>query len=93
VISLGARPRLAAKARLRNDRKTGKWLLLYPEAGLQLNATGAEVVRRCTGESTLQAIVDELCAAYDKTPRLVIEKEITELVKQLTDRGLLVVDP
>ena len=36
MIATDARPRLAAKARLRFDRKTSRYLLLYPERGLEL---------------------------------------------------------
>jgi coenzyme PQQ biosynthesis protein PqqD len=88
---MDARPKLASKARLRIDKKTGRTLLIYPEAGLQLNGTGAEVVRRCTGELTLAAIVDDLCRVFTSAPREVIEREVSDLVGRLADRGLLVV--
>ena len=38
MISLESRPRLAAKARLRWDRKDERFMLLYPERGLVLMA-------------------------------------------------------
>jgi coenzyme PQQ biosynthesis protein PqqD len=93
VISADSRPKLASKARLRADKKTGRTLLIYPEAGLQLNATGAEVVRRCTGEHTLAAIVDDLCLMFSSASREVIEREVSDLIKRLADRGLIVVSP
>ena len=42
AIGTGARPRLAPKVRLRWDRKDGRYMLLYPERGLVLNATAAD---------------------------------------------------
>ena len=39
MIPADARPRLAPKARLRFDRKTERYLLLYPEKRLELNPT------------------------------------------------------
>ena len=93
MIALDAKPKLAAKARLRTDKITGDTLLLYPEAGLKLNATGAEVVRRCTGAATLSAIVEELRRAYAASDPGMIEREVVDLVTRLTERGLLVVEP
>jgi pyrroloquinoline quinone biosynthesis protein D len=92
VIALDAKPKLAAKARLRHDKISGDTLLIYPEAGLKLNATGAEVVRRCTGEATLAAIVEELRRVYAPADASVIEREVVDLVNRLADRGLLVVE-
>ena len=51
MIAATAKPRLADKARLRLDPKTGETLLLYPEAGLKLNRTGTHVLERCTGKA------------------------------------------
>jgi coenzyme PQQ biosynthesis protein PqqD len=93
VIGLDARLKLAAKARLRKDKITGHTLLIYPEAGLKLNATGAEVVSRCTGEATLALIVDELRRAYPAADAALIEREVVDLVNRLAERGLLVVAP
>jgi len=60
MLTLATRPRLAAKARLRWDRKAERFMLLYPERGLVLNPTAADVVRLCTGELTVGAIVEQL---------------------------------
>ena len=47
AISLESRPRLAAKVRLRYDRKAERYMLLYPEKGLVLNPTAADVAQLC----------------------------------------------
>src|SRR5256886_14851966 len=60
VISTESRPRLASKVRLRFDRKGERYMLLYPEKGLVLNPTAAAIVRLCTGEHTVGAIVERL---------------------------------
>src|SRR5206468_9344772 len=44
MMSLTSRPRLAAKARLRFDRKTERTMILFPEKGLELSPTAADVV-------------------------------------------------
>jgi pyrroloquinoline quinone biosynthesis protein D len=82
------RPRLAEKARLRYDRKEGRYLLLYPERGLLLNATAADVVQLCTGEHTVAAIVERLSEKYVQD-RPTIEREVSVLLAALRERGLL----
>ena len=72
MIDTTSRPRLAAKARLRFDRKSSRYMLLYPERGLVLNPTAADVLERCTGERTVTSIVDELAQKYNhQTPAAV----------------------
>jgi coenzyme PQQ biosynthesis protein PqqD len=89
VIPAEARPRLASKARLRFDRQTERYLLLYPEKGLELNPTAAEVVRLCTGERTLAEIVASLADKYPTQPRADIERDTLTLLAALGDRGLI----
>ena len=89
MISAGARPRLAAKARLRWDRKGERHLLLYPERGLVLNATAADVVRLCTGAHTVDAIVEALADKYPAQPREALEREIVTFLGRLAERGLV----
>jgi pyrroloquinoline quinone biosynthesis protein D len=90
MIDANAHPRLAAKARLRQDRHGGQTLLLYPEAGLALNGTAAAVLGLCTGEHSVEAIVDRLCATYAAASRARIEAEVTDLLRGLVARGLVV---
>jgi len=88
-ISPGMRPKLAAKARLRHDRKTGRTMLLYPERGLELSATAADILRLCTGEHTVEAIVERLSAKYEGQPREVIEREVSAFLGSMLDRALV----
>jgi pyrroloquinoline quinone biosynthesis protein D len=89
MISPAMRPRLAAKARLRWDRKDGRFMLLYPERGLVLNATAADVVRLCTGELSVGAIVDQLTAKYAPQPRAEVERQVLAFLARMTERGLI----
>jgi len=82
------RPRLAAKAKLRLDPKTGQHVLLYPEKGLLLNTTGAAILSLCTGEHALSVIVDTLAARFETEPAR-LEREVLTFVAGLLDRGLL----
>jgi coenzyme PQQ biosynthesis protein PqqD len=89
VISAGTRPRLATKARLRWDRKAERYMLLYPERGLVLNPTAADVVQLCTGELTVEAIVERLAEKYASQPREALELEIVTFLGRLAERGLV----
>ena len=89
MIADDARPRLAAKARIRFDRKTERYLLLYPERGLELNPTAADIVRLCTGEHTVREIAERLAEKYPGQPRPAIEQQMTEFLSVLAERGLV----
>jgi coenzyme PQQ biosynthesis protein PqqD len=88
AIALDARPRLAAKARLRTDRARGRTLLLYPERGLALNATGEAVLRLCDGNRTVGEIADAL-AAQHSADAAAVRAEVMTFLEALAARGLL----
>jgi len=88
MISRDTRPRIAAKARLRYDRKADRTMLLYPEKGLVLNPTAADIAKLCTGEHSVGAIVDQLASKYGKETT-VIEREVMGFLSALAERGLL----
>ena len=88
AISLESRPRLAAKVRLRYDRKAERYMLLYPEKGLVLNPTAADVAQLCTGEHTVAAIVAQLAGKYGQDVPTV-EREVMNFLRALTERGLV----
>ena len=81
-------PRLASKARLRYDRKADKTMLLYPEKGLVLNATAADVAKLCTGELTVGAIAEQLAVKY-KEDISKVQKEVIGLLGSFAERGLI----
>jgi coenzyme PQQ biosynthesis protein PqqD len=89
MISPTSRPRLAPKARVRFDRRGQQYMLLYPEKGLALNATAAAVVALCTGEHTVEAIVEQLVAQCGTEPRERVEREIMAFLQSMADRGLV----
>jgi coenzyme PQQ biosynthesis protein PqqD len=88
MISRDTRPRIAAKARLRYDRKAERTMLLYPEKGLVLNPTAADIAKLCTGEHSVGTIVDQLASKYGKEAA-VIEAEVMGFLSALAERGLL----
>jgi len=89
VITAETRPTLAAKARLRWDRQASRYLLLYPERGLVLNPTAADVVQLCTGEHTVSVIVERLTQKYVSEPAEKVERDVLTLLERLASRGLI----
>ena len=83
------RPKLADKARLRHDRKTGRTMLLYPERGLELSATATDILQLCTGEHTVEVIVERLAAKYEGQPRDAIAREVSAFLGSMLDRALV----
>ena len=89
MITAETRPTLAAKARLRWDRQASRYMLLYPERGLVLNPTAADVVQLCTGEHTVSAIVERLTQKYVTQPAEKVERDVLTLLERLASRGLI----
>lgn len=89
MIAANARPKLSSKARVRFDSKTEKHLLLYPERGLELNATAAEIVKLCTGEHTVGEMARTLASRYPGLAQEEIETQMSRFLASLADRGLV----
>jgi pyrroloquinoline quinone biosynthesis protein D len=83
-----AKPRLPRGVRLVHNEAQGGWVLLAPERVFKANAITVEILKRCTGEATLAAIVDELAQAFN-TPRERIDADVTVLLRGLADKKLL----
>jgi coenzyme PQQ biosynthesis protein PqqD len=84
-----AKPRFSAKVRLRFDRRTGRYLLLYPETGLELNRSATEVAHRCTGEWTVNEMVTDLAHKYPEMSPVNILRDVLIFLRSLADRGLI----
>ena len=89
MLMTTARPRLNRKVRLRLDRRTGRYMLLYPERGLELNETALEIARLCTGEWTVDDIVQHLARAFHDAFLLEIKRDTRHFLDTLAERGLL----
>jgi pyrroloquinoline quinone biosynthesis protein D len=93
MIERSSRPKLAAKVRLRHDVQTGKYMLLYPEKGLLLNATGSEIAKLCTGEHTVDAMLATLRSTFGDAAPSTLDSEVMTFLVALEQRGLLEVLP
>jgi coenzyme PQQ biosynthesis protein PqqD len=91
-IGAEARPRLAGGVRLRQDRLTGKFLLLRPERGFELRGSALDIVRLCDGASTVQSIVDHLVKNHGDAVRPQIAEDVARLLDELLARRLIDID-
>jgi pyrroloquinoline quinone biosynthesis protein D len=80
-----ARPRLPRGVRLVHNEAQGGWVLLAPERVFKADAIAAEIVKRCTGEATFTAIVDDLAKTF-AAPRERIEIDVAAMLRGLADK-------
>ncbi|HEY3325535.1 MAG TPA: pyrroloquinoline quinone biosynthesis peptide chaperone PqqD [Novimethylophilus sp.] len=58
------RPAINRMFLLRWEKTQDAYVLLYPEGVIKLNGSAAEILKRCTGETTVSTMVDELKALF-----------------------------
>ncbi len=83
------RPRLASRARLKFDSVANQEMLLFPEAALLLNETGAAIVRLCDGARSIDQIVDDLAEKFSSANRDTLRLEVEKFLASIRARGLL----
>jgi pyrroloquinoline quinone biosynthesis protein D len=88
TISPDARPRLPRGVRLVHNEAQGGWVLLAPERVFKADAIAAEIIKRCTGEATFAAIIDDLASTFS-APRERIVGDVSMILRTLADRKLL----
>jgi pyrroloquinoline quinone biosynthesis protein D len=88
AIAPDCKPHLPRGVRLRHDDARRQWTLLAPERVLQLDGVAAEILKRCTGAATLQAIVDDLAATF-AADRERIETDVRTMLAGLHDKKVL----
>ncbi|MGM9427719.1 pyrroloquinoline quinone biosynthesis peptide chaperone PqqD [Hydrogenophaga sp. MI9] len=82
--TLPDQPKLSRKFRLQFEPAQDRWVLLYPEGMVQLNPSAAEILKRCDGERSVDAIVGELEATFNAQG---IGPEVKSLLEEGQRRG------
>lgn len=82
-------PRLAPHRRLRRDLQRGVWTVQAPERAFILDETAHAILSRCDGQASLAAIIESLCATFPDAPRDVIAADVTHLLQDLADKGVV----
>lgn len=84
TAALPTLPMLSRKFRLQFEPAQDRWVLLYPEGMVQLNPSAAEILKRCDGTRSVDAIVRELEAAFNAQG---IAPEVHKLLEEGQRRG------
>jgi len=87
-LSPDSRPRLPRHARLRFDSARDTWVMLGPERVFTLDGTAADILKRCTGDTTLAELIAALAADYGADPAEV-GPDVRELLGDLVDKGMV----
>jgi pyrroloquinoline quinone biosynthesis protein D len=61
-------PKLNSKYLFRWEKSQDAHILLYPEGVIKLNASAAEILKRCSGELTVSEIVAQLNDVFVGAP-------------------------
>ena len=88
-VADSAHPRLPRGVRLVHNEAQGGWVLLAPERVFKADAIAHEILKRCTGEASVQQIVDDLAKAFAGAPRERIHADVVKLIGGLADKKLL----
>jgi coenzyme PQQ biosynthesis protein PqqD len=81
--------RLAKKARLKWDERTKRYLLLYPERGLELSETAAAILDLCDGTRSTAEVAAALCVRYPSSDPEAVRADVATFLDQLRRRGLI----
>jgi coenzyme PQQ biosynthesis protein PqqD len=84
-----SRPSLARGVRLQTDAASGEPVLLFPEGLLFLSATANDILARCDGQATIQAIISSLSEEYE-VDRETLRKDLLDCLIDLYERKLVV---
>lgn len=76
--------RLAKRVRLKDDAVRGGVVLLAPEAVIELNAQGAEVLSLCDGTRTEEEVVVEMRRRYLGQD---VDADVRAFLARVTGRG------
>jgi pyrroloquinoline quinone biosynthesis protein D len=87
-VSPEAKPKLPRGVRLTHNEAQGGWVLLAPERVFKADPIAAEIVKRCTGEATVDAIVDDLARTFN-APRERIMTDVSAMLSGLIDKRLM----
>lgn len=83
-------PSLPRGVKLRFDKARKTWVLLAPERVFMPDDIAVEILKRCTGQAAVAAIVDDLASAFS-APRDQIAKDVTAMLQDLADKGMVAI--
>ena len=80
--------RFPKHVKFRHDETRGRWVVLAPERLLLPDEPAVEILKLIDGERSVAAIIDDLVRRFE-APREVIATDVTTLLQDLVDKGVL----
>ena len=77
-------PRIARLYRLQWEAAQSAYVLLFPEGMVQLNGPAGEILRRCDGRQSADAIIADLRAAFQSDA---IDADVEAFLRSATNDG------
>ena len=80
--------RLKPHVRLQFHETRGQWVVQAPERVLIPDEIAVQILKLCDGATSVAAIVESLARDY-KAPCDVIESDVLEMLRDLTEKGIV----
>lgn len=87
MLTLDKKIKLDSKYRFQWEKAQQRYVLLFSEGMVELNDTSAEILQRCDGRSTGEAIIQSFEAEY---PDVSIRDDLIEFFKEAERYGWLI---
>jgi pyrroloquinoline quinone biosynthesis protein D len=88
VIAETSVPRLPRGMRLKHDETRQQWVVLAPERLFVLDDIAHAIMASVDGTASVGAIADALAARFD-APRDLVLKDVTALLQDFADKGVI----
>lgn len=69
------------------DASEEAYLLLYPEGIVKLNPTAAEILKRCTGDTSVGELIEELTQMFPDADADVLETSVHTFLEAANAKG------
>jgi pyrroloquinoline quinone biosynthesis protein D len=83
-------PHLPRGVKLRFDEQRKRWTLLAPERVFVPDDIAVEILQRCDGVATVDAIAGALAVKFG-APREEVTRDVTEMLQNLADKGVVAI--
>ena len=88
IVADGSLPRLPPHVKLRFDPRRNRWIVLAPERVLMPDDVALEILKRCDGATSVNAIIESLAEVYQALAEEIGE-DVAELLQDLSDKGFV----
>jgi pyrroloquinoline quinone biosynthesis protein D len=89
-IGAASVPRLPRGVKLRFDEQRKRWALLAPERVFVPDEIAVEILQRCDGVASVDAIAAALAEKFS-APREEVTRDVTEMLQDLANKGVVAV--